>query len=31
MKFHLKNLYEKLSVRNRAEAVAQHFSAGSRG
>lgn len=31
VKFHLKNLYEKLSVRNRAEAVAQHFSAGSRG
>ncbi len=28
VKFHLKNLYEKLSVRNRAEAVAQHLSAG---
>jgi two-component system nitrate/nitrite response regulator NarP len=30
VKFHLRNLYDKLSVRNRAEAVARHISANRR-
>ncbi|MDH3914483.1 MAG: LuxR C-terminal-related transcriptional regulator, partial [Rhodospirillales bacterium] len=30
VKFHLRNLYDKLSVRNRAQAVARHAEARHR-